>query len=166
MPDEDSAPLVSLEVVKSLLAVQEGVFRTMVEVMFNGIKDNFKELRKDVTDLKVRLEFTQKDVSEIEEKLMVVSEKIALHQGNIVQHSDKIVEIDDKVEYIKNQCIRNNIKLLGLAEAEDKKSWGDSQIEFNKCSKSKLDFDQPVEIERAHRRGIKHAHIDSMIAWS
>ena len=35
MPDEDSAPLVSLEVVKSLLAVQEGVFRTMVEVMLN-----------------------------------------------------------------------------------------------------------------------------------
>ena len=127
MPNEDSAPLVSLEVVKSLLAVQESAFRTMVEVMFNGLKDDLKELRKDVSDLKVSLEFSQKDVSEIGEKLATVSEKIATHEGNIVQHSDKIMGIDDKVEYIENQSIRNNIKVLGLAEDKDEKNWDDSE---------------------------------------
>ena len=63
MPNEDSAPLVSLEVVKSLLAVQESAFRIMVEVMLNGLKDDLKELRKDVSDVKVCLEFSQKDVT-------------------------------------------------------------------------------------------------------
>eukprot|EP00112_Aurelia_sp_Birch-Aquarium-sp1_P014172 Seg3040.4 transcript_id=Seg3040.4/GoldUCD/mRNA.D3Y31 product="hypothetical protein" protein_id=Seg3040.4/GoldUCD/D3Y31 len=157
MPNEDSAPLVSLEVVKGLLAVPESAFRTMVEVMFNGIKDDLKKLRKDVSDLKVSLEFSQKDVSEIEKKLTVVSEKIASHEGNIVQHSDTIVGIDNKVEYIENQSRRNSIKLLGLAEAEDEKSWDDSEKVFIECLKTKLEFNEPVEIERAHRTGIKHA---------
>ena len=130
MPNKDSSPLVSLEVVKGLLAVQESAFRTMVEVMFNGIKDDLKELRKDVSDLKVSLEFSQKVVSEIEKKLTVVSEKIASHEGNIVQHSDTIVGIDNKVEYIENQSRQNNIKLLGLAEAENEKSWDDSEKVF------------------------------------
>ena len=38
--------------------------------------------------------------------------------------------IDNKVEYFENQSRRNNSKLLGLAEAEDEKSWDDSEKYF------------------------------------
>ena len=103
MPKEGSAPLVSLDIVKSLLVVQERVFRMMAEVMGNGLKDDLKELRKDVSDVKGSLEFSQKDIAEIEQELMVVSEKFAMHEGKIVQHSGKSVGIDNKVEYIENQ---------------------------------------------------------------
>ena len=62
---------------KSLLAVKGSAFSTVVEVMFNGLKEDLKELMKDVSDLKGSLEFSQKDISEIEEMLAVVSEKIS-----------------------------------------------------------------------------------------
>ena len=114
-------------------------------------------MRKDVSDVKVSLEFSQKHVSEIDEKLTAVSEKVATHEGSIVQHSDKIIGIDDKVEYIENQSRQNNIKLLGLAEAEDEKSWDNYEKLFIECLKTKLEFNEPVEIERAHRTGTKHA---------
>ena len=39
--DQDS---INFEVVKGLLQVQESAFRTMVEVMFNGLKDDIKEI--------------------------------------------------------------------------------------------------------------------------
>ena len=72
------------------------------------------------------MEVSQKDVSKIEENLVVVSEKIATHEDNIIQHWDKIVGIENKVEYITNQSGRKTIKLLGLVEAEDEKSWDNS----------------------------------------
>ncbi len=54
------------------MAVQENAFRSMIEVMFNGLREDIKDVKKDVIELQKSLEFSQKDVSEIEEKLVEI----------------------------------------------------------------------------------------------
>ena len=76
MTNGDKEELVSLSVVKSLMAVQENAFRSMIEVMFNGLREDIKEVKKDVVELQKSLEFSLKDVAEIEEKLSLVTKTV------------------------------------------------------------------------------------------
>ena len=50
--------------VKEMLEVQAKSYCTLVGMLFNEVKDEFKSLMKDVADLKLSLEVTQKDVDE------------------------------------------------------------------------------------------------------
>ena len=49
--------------------MQESAFHALVEMMFNGLKEDIKEIRRDVADLKSSLEFSQANISTIESKL-------------------------------------------------------------------------------------------------
>ena len=53
---------VTLEVVKELLATQQQAFRLLV----TNIKDSVKEVKKDFEELKRSLEFSQKDLRDIQ----------------------------------------------------------------------------------------------------
>ena len=68
MTNGDKEELVSLSVVKSLMAVQENAFPSKIEVMFNGLREDIKEVKKDVVELQKSLEFSLKDVAEIEKE--------------------------------------------------------------------------------------------------
>ena len=68
--------VVSLAVVKSQMALQENAFRSMIEVMLNGLREDIKEVKKDVIELQKSLAFSQSDVMEIEQKLSLVIETV------------------------------------------------------------------------------------------
>ena len=56
--------VVTLPVVKELLAMQERSFRQMIELMTNTIKEDINNIRKTVDDLKASLNFSQKDIDD------------------------------------------------------------------------------------------------------
>ena len=51
--------VVSLAVVKSLMALQENAFGSMIEVMLNKLREDIKEVKKDVIELQKSLAFSQ-----------------------------------------------------------------------------------------------------------
>ena len=155
MTNGDKEELVSLSVVKSLMAVQENAFRSMIEVMFNGLREDIKEVKKDVVELQKSLEFSLKDVAEIEEKLSLVTKTVDKNCTSFEKQTMEVMRVENKVEYIENQSRRNNIKLIGLNESDDEVSWDDTEKIVVECFKNKLDFQETVEIERAHRIGVK-----------
>ena len=56
--------VVTLPVVKELLAMQERSFCQMIELMTNTVKEDINNIRKTVDDLKASLSFSQKDIDD------------------------------------------------------------------------------------------------------
>ena len=61
--------------------------------------------------------------------------------------------VEDKNKYLENQSHRNNIRILGVEETEDEKSWDDTEKVVKDLLKKKLNIPGEVDIERAHRVG-------------
>ena len=66
-----------------------------------------------------------------------------LHEG--------IEDLEWKNEYLENQSRRNNIKITGVPEGEEEKTWDDTEAIVKKLISDKLGIEGEVEIERAHR---------------
>ena len=60
----DSSQYVTLPIVRELLETQERSFKTMVQMFFESVKSEVRDIRKEVNDLKESLTFSQKDIEE------------------------------------------------------------------------------------------------------
>ena len=79
-----------------------------------------------------------------------------------IRHVTKQIEMDIKdgvedlarnIEYLENQSRRNNVKILGIPEDDDEKSWDDTESKVKEAIKNKLGIEDEIKIERAHRIG-------------
>ena len=59
--------------------------------------------------------------------------------------------LENKVEYLENQSRRNNIKIFGVPEEENEKTWDDTEVIVKALIRNKLGIEEHIEIERAHR---------------
>ncbi len=50
---------VSLKIIKSLLEVQAAAFKDSFKMMFDGLRDELKDVKRDISDLKESLSFSQ-----------------------------------------------------------------------------------------------------------
>ena len=67
---------------------------------------------------------------------------------------DTIEKVEDDVEYTENQSRRNNIKILGVEENNmTEKSWDDTEKMVKSIIHEKLDINEEINIEHAHRVG-------------
>lgn len=127
----------------------------------NSIKDDVKALCKDIQDLKLSLEFSQKDISDLQKNMEKIERKVEA-QSTIQKESqamlqDSFEEVYDQVEYLENQSRRNNIKIIGLAENRNEHSWEDTEKLVKETIRDKLGIQEELLIERAHRVGKSNA---------
>ena len=61
-------------------------------------------------------------------------------------------EIKDKLNNLENRSCRNNLRIDGIIE-EENQSWSQSVKKLQEIIKDQLQFEQYIEIERAHRSG-------------
>ena len=59
--------------------------------------------------------------------------------------------LENKVEYLENQSRQNHIKIFGVPEEENEKTWDDTEVIVKTLIRNKLGIEQHIEIERAHR---------------
>ena len=62
----DSSQYVTMPIVCELLETQERSFKTMVQMFFESLKSEVRDIRKEVIDLKESLMFSQKCIKEAE----------------------------------------------------------------------------------------------------
>ena len=117
MPEGEG--FITMEAMKGLMEIQERAFRSIVEIMFNGLKNDIKEIRKDVQDLGSSLEFSQTSITTIEKKLDVANSQISLQRKAVEEHVNNVGSLHDQVEYLENQSRRNYIRIVGVDELED-----------------------------------------------
>ena len=60
----DSSQYVTLPIVHELLATQERSFKTVVQMFFESVNSEVRDIRKEVIDLEESLMFSQKDIEE------------------------------------------------------------------------------------------------------
>ena len=122
-----------MSVVQSLLDNQAKNFKTTIELMTGNLRNEIKELRKEVSDLKISLQFSQAKQEAMVKKIELLEKKTDANEQSVNQSFDYIEAMEDNVEYMENQNTRNNVKISGMKEDPDnEKSWDGTEA----CKKS------------------------------
>ena len=103
--------------------------------------------------MKCSLQFSQKDIDELNSKVTSVDAKVN-SQHIALKHIDGECEgISNQVDYLENQLLRKNIKILGLAKRKEERTCDDTEELIKLTIKDILGVEENVKIERAHRIG-------------
>ena len=136
----------TLQVVKELMAVQERAYKNAIEILFSEVKNDIRNLNNEIQEMKCSLQFSQKDIDDLNSKVTSIDSKLN-SQHIALEHIDKECEgISNQVDYLENQSRRNNIKILGLAESKEERTWEDTEKLIKSTIKDTLGVDESVEI--------------------
>ena len=162
MPKENSE-FVTLAILKEMLAAQERAYKTTTQLLVDDMRSEIRSLRSEVDELKESVKFTSAKYGELKEKSQKVESKLEVDMRAVYRQIEGPSEnlrqglevIGDKNEYLENQLPRNSIRILGVEETEDEKSWDDTEKVVKDLLKKKLNIPGEVDLERAHRVGKK-----------
>ena len=116
-----SETFVTLTVIRELLTTQERTYKAMIDIFLESIKNEVKEVRQGVTDLKESLLFTQKDFDEAKVKIERFGFKLNKVEDDVDTVYEDIEYLYDGLENIENHSRHNNIKMFGIPEKDEKK---------------------------------------------
>ena len=120
MSMNDSQEYVTLPFIHELLATQERSFKSMVELFFESVKNEVKEVRSLVTDLKENLLFTQRDVDDTKFKVEILNMKLNKVEDDLNENYTDIVQLYDNLENLENHSRWNNVKIFSIPEKPEK----------------------------------------------
>ena len=83
--------------------------------MLANVDSRINGVIKDLTELKSRLQFLQKDIDD----LMPLTEQMTKIEKQIGEVKTRVDYQCDKMEYFENQSRRNNIRIDGIPEQPD-----------------------------------------------
>ena len=149
-----SAEFVTLAVVRELLETQERAFKQIMEFQMNAVKEEMKQLKKDLNELKSSLTFSQKDIDDVKQKCYKIEERLMGAEDYLAETNSCVDELYDQQDYLENHSRRNNVKIMGIPENDDsKESWEESENKAIEAIRSRLKIAQEMKVERAHRVG-------------
>ena len=145
---------ITISMCKELLDTQAKAYKDLVQILMENIRTDVKDLRNQVSELKVAAEFNGAKMDEFSVNLKSMETKQANLSKIIDDHSRSIDQNVNKLNYLENYGRRNNIKLLGVEDSENsKETWDDSENLFKAKVKELLNIKDELNIERAHRVG-------------
>ena len=139
---------------KALLEVQANAFKESFRLMFDDMKDEIRNVKKDLVDLKESLSFSQGQLDTTTKSIQELEVKTSFRESTLSEMQDNLVACEDNIEYLENTSRRSNVKLIGIPENESE-TWDESEEIFKSQVKSALKIPEDLDIERAHRVGQK-----------
>lgn len=138
--------LVSLDVVKTLLKVQEDSFKLFVTSITSEFNSKILQITKDVADL--RLEHSQAVIDDLKKD----TSPIDTIQDDMEGLKQSINNFDHKIDYLENQSRRNNIRVSGIPE-DSHESWERTEAKVKAMFETNLNLkSDEIEIERVQGR--------------
>ena len=148
---------VTMSILKDMMELQDKGYKFTVKTFTDQIKAEIKEIRKEVEDLKLSVNFVSANHDDFKTQLGKIDDEIRgvyrQVEGLNTNLNDGLEDMEWKHEYLENQSRRNNIKITGVVEDNNEKTWDDTEATVKKLIKEKLGINEDVEIERAHRFG-------------
>ncbi len=148
---------VTIGFLKQMLEVQDKAYRSSLQIMLEDVKGEIRLLRKDYEEIKTSISFVSGRLDTFDNtfkstetelmKLRQVTKQIEMDIG------DGVEDLARNIEYLENQSRRNNVKIFGIPEDDDEKSWDDTESKVKEAIKDKLGIEDEIKIERAHRIG-------------
>ena len=109
---------VSLATLREMLQIQERMFKNMFESVLSSVNTRIDKVVKSVAELKASLEYSQQDIDDLKEAADAIDdmeEELDDIQRDLHKHAEKVV-------YLENQSRRNNVRIDGIPE-QDNKTW-------------------------------------------
>ena len=159
MSTESEKDLVSMKLLKEMLALQEKSFRSAMTLLIEEVKSDVREIRKEVQDLRESVNLVAGKYDDTKSKVDAVELKIKATfvqmEGLSTDMNDNFDAMEDRQDYLENKSRRNNIKIFGIWEDDDEKTWEDTELVVKKVIQNKLGIQDEITIERVHRIGNK-----------
>ena len=151
---------VILAIVKELLEAQDRSYRTTLQLLMDDMRQEIRNLRKDVQDVKISLQFSQGEIDaqkkqseDTKAKCEHLDDRLKFVESNMEDYYNlekRCDDLEDKHEYLSR---RNNVKIIGLNEdTGNEKTWEDTEELVITTVKEKLDK-EGIKIEIAPRVG-------------
>ncbi len=158
--DEEHVPLSQVselllqqkEMFMALLQQQSDNFRGFVKDIMDSTNTRLDALSRELQDIKVSLQYTQKDVDDIKKNNANQAERCNATQSDLYKMCDSLLAVTDKMEYLEGQSRRNNLVIDGITESPGE-TWAEAEDKVKKVLTEKLQLKQTIEMERAHRTG-------------
>ena len=143
---------VTLAIVKELLEAQDRSYRTTLQLLMDDMKQEIRNLRKDVEDVKLSLQFSQGKIDaqkqhseDTKAKYEHLEDRLKFVESNMedcYNLEKRCDDLEDKHEHLENMLRRNNEKIIGLNEdTGNEKTWEDSEELVITTIKEKLDIE-------------------------
>ena len=143
---------VTLAVCKELIELQDKSFRHLVHVLTDELRRDMRSISSDLHELKASLQYSQKDIVNLENRLKSVETKCKDMDSLVVNHDEDIESLSEKQEHLENYNRRNNVKIVGIKE-EKGETWEQSENLVVTKIRELLHIDEDLKVERAHRVG-------------
>ena len=168
----DTVEYVTVSTLKNMLELQDKAYKSALKMFVEELKVEVKEIRKEVDELKLSVNFMNANYEEMKTKHAKVETEITAvyrqREGLSQNLNEGLEALESKNEYLENHSRRDNIKIIGLEEKADEKTWDDTKQVVKKAIKEQLGIERDIFIERAHGVGKKldghapnHRHVDS-----
>ena len=150
------------------LKALEEKFRDMLKLQASSYQDSLKifvdstnkridtfitNFAKDISEVKVSLEYTQKEVDELKQKINLNETSMSQITSAITSIESNNVILTEQAEYLDNYSRRNSLRVEGLPEGQTAETWESTEANFRTLVKEKLGLHDDIEVERAHRIG-------------
>ena len=156
---ENMTDFVTLSMPKEMMDIQDSAFRGSTQLIIEDIRSEMKTIKKEFEEFKISIQYTSDKYDDVSEKMkkMDVEINAVYCQIDILSNNiDREIEkLEVKHDYIENHSCRNNIKIMGVEEKNEEKTWEDTEKVVQKLFQEKLGFLDAIEIECAHRVGKK-----------
>ena len=137
--------------IRELLAGLEANLKSHFNDLISKLKTEIVILTSIVSDLKLSLEFSQKEIEDLKVKLSIQEQANNSLHDTVHNLEYDVSMLRDKCTYLENQSRQNNIRIDGIPEETDE-MWDQMERKVKEAIEQKLQI-QSVSIERAHRIG-------------
>ena len=148
-------------VLKALLQSQESAYRNAMEVFMKEVKDQNRELRSTVQDLKTSLEFSQQEIDNLKQQVNQLKQKntndkllVSELSDNLHASSQAVTSLQERCDYQEDYNRRNSLQFVGIDE-DNNETWEQSAKKVSHLLEDKLQLPN-IQLERAHRGGQHH----------
>lgn len=132
-----------------------------------GMEQKYEGLHQKVEELKESLEFTQDNLidqkinniaKEVNENIKVLNDEFkgsfATYEGELAEQTQEKNVLKEKLRVLEDRNRRNNLRVDGLKENENE-TWEETEEKVHSLLRDKLQLQDSIVIERAHRMGKK-----------
>ena len=144
--------------VKQLLQMHENtllnVFNSAIDRLDKKIdilKEENSKIKKELTDLTESVQYHSDNVDEVTKKLKDIDSRVEEIKLDEITE-DFVTKTKKKLADLEDHSRRNNLRFAGLQE-ETNEAWEKSESIITDFVKEKLEIEEDILIERAHRTG-------------
>lgn len=109
-------------VYKEMLNQQENNFKACLRTLMDRTNSRVDAIFKDLQEIKVSLQYTQKEVDDLKDKTNSLSSICKSTQDDIQKLAESMIIMDGKSDSLDAQARRQNLVIDGISE-EDNEKW-------------------------------------------